>query len=321
MHTKRPPSTSSAGPVSLGVLIAFLALFGAGLYKVVGLPHAPNPPLQLPDPASLEALLRSSHPPLDGAIYVVGMLGWAIWAWLVLSLVLEVGIAAGERVAAGTAVIRGASALADLLSAPLVRKAVRTSLAGGMMARVALAGVPTAAAAPLERPAVVVSVSSPSSSQPTHELHFWASSDDVALDIPAGAIAYTVQPGDNLVRIAERFYANGDKWHLLYETNQGRQMADGRIFDRAGVIQPGWRLIVPEPTSAIETDADGQRWYIVRRGDSSAGISARLLGDESRWAPAVCRQRGGIAGRVARTARPASDLARSASSSAGGCCV
>src|SRR5215510_7466853 len=60
-------------------------------------------------------------------------------------------------------------------------------------------------------------------------------------------------------------------------------MADGRTFDRAGVIQPGWRLIVPEPTSAIDTDADGQRWYTVRRGDSLAAISARLLGNESRW--------------------------------------
>src|SRR5690349_6341668 len=109
MHTRRPLSASSAGPVSLRVVIAFLVLFGAGLYEVVGLPHAPNPPLQLPDPASLEALLRSSHPPLDGAIYVVGMLGWAIWAWLVLSLVLQVAVAAGERVAAGTAIVRRAT--------------------------------------------------------------------------------------------------------------------------------------------------------------------------------------------------------------------
>ena len=106
--------------------------------------------------------------------------------------------------------------------------------------------------------------------------------DNAARDIPAGAIVYTVQPGDNLVRTADRFYADGDKWQLLYETNQGRQMADGRPFDRAGVIQPGWQLVVTEPAIAIETDANGRRWYTVRRGDSLAGISARLLGDESR---------------------------------------
>jgi len=60
-------------------------------------------------------------------------------------------------------------------------------------------------------------------------------------------------------------------------------MRDGATFDRAGVIHPGWRLIVPEPNEAIQTDVDGQRWYTVRKGDSLAGISARLLGDEQRW--------------------------------------
>jgi hypothetical protein len=211
------------------------------------------------------------------------MFAWAVWAWLVLSLVLQVGAAMGERVATGTAVVRRASGLADLLSAPMVRNAVRTSLAGGMMARVALGGVPVAAAEPVDRPALFVSVSPQTSSQPTHGPHFWASPNDLARDIPAGAIVYTVQPGDNLVRIAERFYKDGDKWHLVYESNQGRQMADGRTFDRAGVIQPGWELVVPEPTIAIDSDAHGRRWYTVRRGDSLAGISARLLGDESRW--------------------------------------
>src|SRR5437899_3491186 len=116
--------------VSLRTLVAFLLVFGAGLFLTVGLPHAAAKPLELPDPASLEALLRSPRPPLEGAIYVAGMLGWVIWAWLLLSLVLQVGVVAAERVAAGTAIVRGASTLADVLSAPLVRRAVRTSLAG-----------------------------------------------------------------------------------------------------------------------------------------------------------------------------------------------
>src|SRR5918912_2000665 len=155
----KPPAASSGGAVSLRVLIPFLILLGAGLYRIVGPPHPPDAPLALPDPSSLEALLRSSHPPLDGAIYVVGMLGWAVWAWLVLSLLLQIAVAVAEPVAEGTAAVRQARSLADLLSAPLVRRAVQTSLAGGMLARVALAGVPAAGAAPLERPAVVTVVS------------------------------------------------------------------------------------------------------------------------------------------------------------------
>src|SRR5262249_21977211 len=211
---------------------------------------------------------------LEGAIYFVGMLGWAVWTWLVLSLLLQVVVAVAERVAAGTEVVRQASFIADLLSAPLVRQAVRTSLAGGMMARVALAGVPTAAAAPPEHSALVVSVSPDLSARATGGAYFWASSEDPSDDIPRGAIVYTVQPGDNLVRIAERFYVDGDKWQLLYETNQGRRMRDGRVFDRAGVIHPGWQLVVPEPTAGIETDTDGHHWYTVRKDDSLAAIRA-----------------------------------------------
>ena len=100
---------------------------------------------------------------------------------------------------------------------------------------------------------------------------------------PAGSVVYTVQPGDNLASIAERFYADGDKWQVLYQANQGRRMQDGATFDRAGVIHPGWRLIVPGPTETLQIDGDGQRWYTVRQGDTLAGISARLLGDEQRW--------------------------------------
>jgi nucleoid-associated protein YgaU len=273
----------SAGAVSLRVLIPFLLLFGAGLYEVVGLPHAPSPPIDAPDLSSLEAILRSSRPPLDGAMYVIGMLGWLVWAWPVLSLLLEVGVALAEQVADGTAVVRRARGIADVLSAPLVRKAVRASLAGGLVARMAFAGVPAAAAAPTETAAIIVDFSPRGGPSTLTEPQFWATFEEPAIDVPYHGIAYTVQPGDNLVRIAECFYGDGDKWQLLYESNQGRRMSDGLTFDRAGVIHPGWQLIVPDPTSTIETDADGQRWYTVRKGDSLAGISARLLGDERRW--------------------------------------
>src|SRR6516162_2400936 len=103
MQANPPSEVRSAGAVSLRVLIPFLVLFGAGLYEVVGIPHAPDPSIDIPDLRSLEAMLRSSRPPLDGAVYVVGMLGWAVWAWLVLSLLLQVCVAVAERVAGGAA--------------------------------------------------------------------------------------------------------------------------------------------------------------------------------------------------------------------------
>jgi nucleoid-associated protein YgaU len=49
---------------------------------------------------------------------------------------------------------------------------------------------------------------------------------------------YTVQSGDSLWAISERFYGNGNEWHKIYEANRG-QIKD------PDVIQPGWELNIP----------------------------------------------------------------------------
>src|SRR3981081_2279337 len=118
--------------------------------------------------------------------------GWSLWGWLVFSLLLQLITAGAERIAAGTTAVRRLRTVADVLSIPLVRKAVHASLAGGIVVRVVVAGVPAAA-----------SLSG-----------LWAASEEPADNIPVGSVVYTVQPGDNLARIAKRFYADGDKWQV-----------------------------------------------------------------------------------------------------------
>jgi nucleoid-associated protein YgaU len=54
----------------------------------------------------------------------------------------------------------------------------------------------------------------------------------------AKAEKYTVQSGDSLWAISERFYGNGNEWHKIYEANRG-QIKD------PDVIQPGWELSIP----------------------------------------------------------------------------
>ena len=54
----------------------------------------------------------------------------------------------------------------------------------------------------------------------------------------AKAEKYTVQSGDSLWAISERFYGNGNEWHRIYEANRAR------IKD-PDVIQPGWELDIP----------------------------------------------------------------------------
>ncbi len=63
-------------------------------------------------------------------------------------------------------------------------------------------------------------------------------------DRPASAPAaaprtYEVQKGDSLSKIADRFYGTTTAWRRIYEANKDR------IKD-PDVIQPGWKLSIPE---------------------------------------------------------------------------
>lgn len=95
-------------------------------------------------------------------------------------------------------------------------------------------------------------------------------------------VTYTVQPGDALGRIAQRFYGDPGAYARIAEANAGRIMPDGQAFDDADLIRPGWTLLIPQPTQAI-VDRDGARFYTVQRGDTLTGIAATMLGDGRRW--------------------------------------
>src|SRR6266545_4171868 len=170
MQSRSLSAARSGGAVSLRVLIPFLLIFSAGLYRIVGLPQGPDPPL-------------------DGAIYLIGILGWAVWGWLVISLLLQLVAAGAERVAAGTAAVRRFRTVADVLSVPLVRKAVQASLAGSMVVRVALPGLPVAAAGAPHDEALVVIVRTPHAGAPLPAPSVvWGASIQRAEDIPVGSV-------------------------------------------------------------------------------------------------------------------------------------
>ena len=218
------PSATSGGAVSLRLLVPFLALFGAVLTAFAGLPHTPDPGLAVPDLSTVEALLRSSRPPLDGAIYVVGLVGWCIWGWLVLSL----HPAACRR-------WRRAPRSRDSRGSPVphsrgrsersVCPQGRTRILGRHHDRPGCNGGRTRSCCCTAR-----SFNSRPGWRSTdrgagiESNDILGSADEPAGDVPAGSVVYTVQSGDNLARIAERFYADGDKWQVLYQANQGRRM-------------------------------------------------------------------------------------------------
>ena len=58
--------------------------------------------------------------------------------------------------------------------------------------------------------------------------------------------AMSMQSGDRLWCIAQRFYGDGEQAARLFEANGGRAQPDGTALTRNGVIYPGWVLRLPE---------------------------------------------------------------------------
>ena len=50
---------------------------------------------------------------------------------------------------------------------------------------------------------------------------------------------YIVQSGDSLSKIAKKFYGDANKWKRIFEANKD-------VVKNPDVIQPGWKLQIPE---------------------------------------------------------------------------
>ncbi len=252
--------------LELSGIVLLLAAWGAGLLHFAGLPDLARLPAW-PGFGSLVVLMRNRSTPLDGAVQVTVLAQWLVWgalvAWLALSLAIELVLAAAEaRAARSAAWLRGLRVVAQRASFPLVRHAVATALAVQVVVRPPV----SAFAEPLTIAQQEVQPSAYSQGE-----------EPAAAD----AVWHTVQPGDTLWNISQRYYGTGEEWERLIDANVDRPMLGGGTFTRAGMIYPGWLLRVPLPARSIDSE-DGQTVYTVRSGDTLRGIAARLLGSEDR---------------------------------------
>jgi nucleoid-associated protein YgaU len=249
--------------LGFGVL---MLLAGVCLERVAGPPRLPS---GLPGLDDFLAVLAGATLPLDGLLLIALDAAWAVWAWIVLSLMLESALAAADALThGGNRWLHSLRAWTDRASVPLVRRAVAAAFAVQVISR----GVPIAAAQTLPVDAIVISTTTPEGDSSIR------ADDSASTSTPT----YQVRPGDTLWSIAEQAYGSGTEYRRLVDANVGRPMSDGQVFSARGVIRPGWQLAVPGATWQVQ-NVDGERWYTVRPGDTLSSIAASTLGNREGW--------------------------------------
>jgi len=266
-NQQRRPSYLGLAGLLVGLLLGAVVLYAAG---------PPHLPAQLPDWSLAGATLRGSSLPLGLLAYILSMTAWAVWLWIVGSLLLRVMVLAIDAMTHGAAWVADLRAVSDRVTLPIVRRAVDGALVAMVVVNVASRTVSGAAAAslPIATSSHVTAIRSHATApgSDTATRNGQRSQDDT----------YTVQAGDTLWSIAQRFYGTGYEFPRLVAANVGRQMTGGERFTAAGVIQPGWVLRVPLPSQTV-SQSNGAHYYLVEEGDTLQGIAARLLGNEEKW--------------------------------------
>ncbi|WP_428389586.1 LysM peptidoglycan-binding domain-containing protein [Mucisphaera sp.] len=93
------------------------------------------------------------------------------------------------------------------------------------------------------------------------------------------AATVTVQPGDSLARIANRYLGSTDRWEEIYSLNRDQLSSPNRVM-------AGMTLKLPSEaisTRSTTTPSTAEKTHTVTAGDSLSRIAARHLGSTSRW--------------------------------------
>jgi LysM domain len=92
-----------------------------------------------------------------------------------------------------------------------------------------------------------------------------------AIESPAAAGTYRVQPSESAAMIAGRFTGDEDRWRELWDLNRnGRTDTGGDQWEQPWLIQPGWTLQLP--TTWTATAATGPASHVVVAGDTITDI-------------------------------------------------
>ncbi|MEU2354472.1 LysM peptidoglycan-binding domain-containing protein [Streptomyces misionensis] len=247
------------GLASLLALLALLAGLPALLWFLTG--------VLLPHGVSLDeitALMSSRN--LGAPFFAVVMAGgWAGWAVFAVCTLLEIPAQLRGRPRLSMPTLGVQRLAATLVGGVLLLLPAQAAMAAP--SRTAPAHAPSVtAAAPQSAPA-----SAPRSAT------------------TASATSYTVQPRDSLTKIALQELGDANRWAEIAQANDGRTMTDGTTFSARGVLQPGWKLLMPkdwkhtQPQDTQRTEEAGHREHTVRSGETLSQIAEDELGDAAEY--------------------------------------
>ncbi len=248
----------------LAAMIALLAVTVGMPWLLVTTVGNPYPP---------EGLSFSGRLTDSAILGMLAVIGWIVWAQLVVCVVIEVVVeirVALGRSAAWMTTVPGTFGGQQQLVRMLVQAVVTAAVGAGVTAN-PIAGstiaVAVAASTHVEEPAPVAAAPARVGSvTPRHVTQPWE---------------ITVVKGDTLWSLAERHLGAGEKWREIADLNLGRAMGDGQEFSYAGTIQPGWGLLVPG--SPAREPASDAATVVVERGDTLWRLAEERYGDGMRW--------------------------------------
>ena len=224
----------------------------------------------LPSDLDWSRLVGGLTRPDDGSILVglVTIVAWIAWAVFAVSVIVEIvavlsrqrvrirlpGLVAPQRLASGLvlAVVAMVVVTPQLSDASPVRS---TPVADHVKDASRSAVGPAIALAPMVDRVTSDDVERASSAIP-----------------PTAGTRYTVERGDDLWSLAERFYGEGREWRRIAAANP--ELLTGGP-DR---LTPGWRLVIPDAEQP-----PALRSVVVERGDTLSAIADRLWSDADRW--------------------------------------
>ena len=255
---------------ALALLLGLLVGFPALLLAAVGNPW--------PDGGLNELSLMSN----SAVLGIVSLLGWFVWAQLLLCTLWEIPPALRHET-------EGASRLPIAVGGQqrFIRMLVHTVLAVGVTSTTLLgshaATAEAAPAAPL-RPVTHVAHQAPAANPETSPAASPVNAaPDTTQDHRADPPRIVTDKGDTLWGLAEKHLGDGFRWQEIADLNHGRAMSDGRTFNNPRSIEPGWELLLPADATNLPGDQTTETEHVVAPGETLTGITKETTGDPDNW--------------------------------------